>query len=43
MPEPKKGEPLNQFVARFIQAKREKRSFSDPKQKPAESRKTKGE
>lgn len=45
MPDRKKGEPLNQFIGRFIQSKREKRSFPDLKQREAvayyESRKAK--
>lgn len=35
MPERKKGEPLNQFIGRFVGSKREKKSFPKVKQRLA--------
>jgi len=35
VPERKSGEPLNQFIARFVKSKRERKAFPDEKQRLA--------
>lgn len=35
MPERRKGEPLNKFIARFVSSKRERRQFPEIKQRLA--------
>lgn len=35
MPMRKEGEPLNQFISRFVGSKREKKKFPDTKQRLA--------
>ncbi len=35
MPERRRGEPLNEFIGRFVESKRERRKFPDVKQRLA--------